>query len=161
MYRKECVKMELRKVSDLLEVNYQALSIVKGHNKKTVLTCIALLNDLPQDLKIAVRGNTTTPTNAGDIAEIWAGRELGFINKDSVSLNCNDLPMQRKNEIKLCYSNNRPSNDIEDKGHYMVTIENGFPCVVWVNRETVRANKHLLIKGRRGGSTYAQAIKGL
>ena len=153
--------MELRKVSDLLEVNYQALYIVKGHNKTTVKTCISLLLDLPQDLLIGIRSNTSTPTNAGDIAEIWAGRKLGFLNKNSVSLNCNDLPMIRKNEIKLCYSNNRPSNDIEDKGHYMVTIQNGFPCVIWVKRDTVRALKSLLIKGRRGGNTYAQAVLSL
>lgn len=150
--------MEFRKVSTLLEENYKALKEVKGHNKSTVKTSIALLEDLPQQLDIMVRSNTKTPTNAGDIAEIWAGLKLGFINKNAVSINCNDLPMQRKNEIKLCYSNNRPSNDIEDKGHYMVTIENGAPLLTWVKRDYVRACKSFLIKGRRGGTTYAQAV---
>jgi hypothetical protein len=153
--------MELKKVNDLLNANYEALKEVKGHNKTTVKTCIALLEELPKDLMIGVRSNTTTPTNAGDIAEIWAGLELGFIDKNQVSINCEDLPRQRKNEIKLCYSNNRPSNDIEDKGHYMVSLENGTPLLTWVKRETVRAYKDLLIKGRRGGRTYAQAILGL
>jgi len=155
---KEKNKMELRKVKDLLELNYQALYTVKGHSKTTVKTCIILLENLPQELKIAVRNNTSTPTNAGDIAEIWAGLELGFIEKNSVSLNCNDLPSKYKNEIKLCHSNNRPSNDIEDKGHYLVAIKNGLPMVKWINRTLVRANKHLLVKGKRGGNTYAQAL---
>ena len=153
--------MELRKVNDLLNANLYALGTAKGHNKATIKACIALLSDMPQDLLIATRSNTKTPTNAGDIAEIWAGLQLGFINKNAVAINENDLPRQRKNEIKLCYSNNRPSNDIEDKGHYMVTVFNGYPQLTWVKRELVRACKDLLIKGRRGGTTYAQAILSL
>ena len=150
--------MKLRSVKELLIANSQALMTVKGHNKATVRTCIALLKEMPLKLKIAVRNNTATPSNAGDIAEIWCGLELGFLDKNSVSINCNDLPTKYKNEVKLCYSNNRPSNDIEDKGHYIVVIRSGEPFVKWINRQTVRDNKHLLIKGRRGGNTYAEAV---
>ena len=150
--------MKTRTVSKLLKMNLLALSTAKGHNKATIKTCIILLSQLPQELKIAVRNNTSTPTNAGDIAEIYAGRELGFIDKSAVSINENDLPTKYKNEIKLCYSNNRPSNDIEDKGHYIVAFKNNVPVIKWINRETVRANRHLLIKGRRGGKTYAEAV---
>ena len=151
--------MENRTVSNLLNQNILALATVKGHSKATVKTCILLLNALPQDLIISVRNNTATPTNAGDIAEVVAGYMLNRKDFYGVSLgNRNDLNTIRKNEVKLCYSNNRPSNDIQDKGHYMIDILSGRVRLTFVSRNIVRACKSFLIKGKRGGKTYAEAV---
>jgi len=151
--------MEKRKVIEMLEENYHALTYLKGHNKSTVKTCILLLNELPQELVMQTRANTTTPHNAGDLAEIVAGYLLQRKDHYSVSLNGrNDLDTIRKNEVKLCYSNNRPSNDIEDKGHYMIDTLSGKVRLSFVPRKIVRECKEYLIKGKRGGRTYAQAV---
>lgn len=152
--------METRKVSDMLKENLEALKNAKGHAKKTVLFSIACLARLPQEARYKIRHNTVTPTNGGDVGEVWAALELGFIEKDGVGLNDDhtDLPTILKNEVKVCYSNNRPSNDIEDKGHWMVVLEGDAPALYWVPRHIVRANRSSLIKGRRGGNTYAKAV---
>lgn len=151
--------MEKLTVATLLEMNESALENVKGHNKTTVKTCIALLKELPSNLEIIVRRNNATPTNAGDIAEIYVGYKLERKKTMRVEFSgMNDLIGKYKNEVKLCYSNNRPSNDIEDKGHYMVDVLEGKPRITWIDRNTLRANKQHLIKGRRGGKSYAQAV---
>ena len=149
--------MKNQSVKQVLQANQKALFTVKGHNKATVKACIKMLQALPLDYEIQVRNNTTTPTNAGDVAEVFAGYVLGH-NKHSVSITGNDLPTTYKNEVKLCYSNNRPSNDINDKGHYMVDMLEGQPRLTWVSRSVVRACKDYLIKGNRGGNPYAQAV---
>ena len=149
--------MKNQSVKQVLLANQKALFTAKGHNKATIKACIKMLQALPLDYEIQVRNNTTTPTNAGDVAEVFAGYVLGH-NKHSVSITGNDLPTTYKNEVKLCYSNNRPSNDIKDKGHYMVDMLEGKPRLTWVSRSVVRACKDYLIKGNRGGNTYAQAV---
>jgi hypothetical protein len=150
--------MENRTVLELLELNYSALRTVKGHNKKTVKTCILLLNAFNnEELELSVRNNTATPTNAGDIAECLVGYMLDRKDFMGVSLNCNDLNTIKKNEVKLCYSNNRPSNDIQDKGFYMIDTLLNQVRLTFINRTTFRACKSYLIKGKRGGNTFAQA----
>lgn len=151
--------MKSRTVKELLNANMLALKEVKGHSKATVKTCILLLNELPQDLSISVRRNTATPSNAGDIAEVVVGYMLDRKDFYGVSLgNKNDLNTARKNEVKLCYSNNRPSNDIQDKGHYMIDVLSGKVRLTFISRHIVRACKQYLIKGKRGGKTYAEAV---
>ena len=151
--------MENRTVLELKELNYTALETVKGHSKATVKTCILLLNELPEELIISVRNNVSTPTNAGDIAEVVVGYLLDRKDFNGVSLGGkNDLNTPKKNEVKLCYSNNRPSNDIEDKGHYMIDVLSGKVRLTFISIHIVRACKSYLIKGRRGGKTYAQQV---
>jgi hypothetical protein len=149
--------MKTLQVKQVLQANQKALFTAKGHNKATIKACIKMLQALPLDYEIEVRNNTATPTNAGDVAEVFAGYMLGY-EKHAVSISGNDLPTTYKNEVKLCYSNNRPSNDISDKGHYMVDMLSGKPRLTWVSRSVVRACKDYLIKGNRGGNTYAEAV---
>jgi hypothetical protein len=149
--------MKKLQVKEVLKANLKALLTAKGHNKSTIKACVKMLQALPLGYEIEVRSNTATPTNAGDVAEVFAGYMLGH-NKHSVSISGNDLPTTYKNEVKLCYSNNRPSNDITDKGHYMVDMLTGAPRLTWVSRSVVRQCKDYLIKGKRGGATYAEAV---
>lgn len=150
--------MKLRAIKDLLQANYDLLSVLKGHNLTTIKTSIMILEAFDnQELLVEVRDNVITVINTGDIAEIYVGRELGFIDKTAVSITQNDLPTKYKNEIKLCYSNNRPSNTITDKGHYMLYTFNNRPQIVYTSQKIVRACRNEMVKKLRGGKTYAKA----
>jgi hypothetical protein len=151
-------------IRETINAGHILLDSTKGHIKKRVLDAVIMLEELDTlgIENIKVRVNVKSLVNCGDVNEILVGQKLNFFKKNSVSLNCNDLPTIRKNEIKFCNNQNALSNRIEDKGFYMGYILNGFHSVVWVNRETVRANKNIIKKyNNRGGSILRNEILNL
>jgi hypothetical protein len=150
--------MKYTSVKQLLQVNQKALFTAKGHHRKTIKTVISMLQQMPLDYEIKEHKNPITPTNAGVVAEVFAGYLMGYDKHELSPAGQTDLPKPTMNEIKLCYANNKPSNTIEDKGHYMVDMLTGKARLTWVNRDIVRECKDYLIKGGRGGNTYAQAV---
>lgn len=151
-------------IKDSIREGYYLLDNTKGHIKKRVLDAVIMLEELDTRgiENIQVRINVKSLLNCGDVNEVLVGQKLGFFKKNQVSLNCSDLPMIRKNEIKFCNNQNALSNKIEDKGFYMGYIMNGFHQVKWVKRETVRACKETIKKyNYRGGSILRNEILSL
>lgn len=148
-------------ISDLIASGRLLLPLTKGHIKARVKTALVLLNDLLENSnlqKIQVRQNVQSLVNLGDLNEIVTAQKLGFINKNAVSINIDDLPTKYKNEVKFCNSQNSLSNAMSmDQGIYMAWVENNQHNYEWIPRQYIRNNKDLLTKGR-GGSHFRKAV---
>jgi len=85
-----------------LQEGYILLETTKGHIKKRVLDAVVMLEEI-QVISlletIIVRENVKSLINCGDVNEVLCGQKLGFIDKNAVSINCDDLP--RKGKMKL------------------------------------------------------------